>query len=44
MMLELLILAGLATWLAFAIRACAHRKGGCGGNCASCGGCQGCKK
>ena len=39
-MLELLILAGLALWLAAAIRSWRRHKGGCGGCDGCCGGCD----
>lgn len=39
-MLELLILALLGGWLALALRACFHRKGGCGGCDGCCSSCQ----
>ena len=38
--MELIILALLGIWLAFALRACASHKTGCSGNCARCSGCS----
>ena len=35
-MLELLILLLVGSWLAFALRFCCRRKGGCCGDCANC--------
>ena len=40
--MEFLILAGLGAWLAFALRSCVRRKGGCGRCCDGC--CTGCKQ
>lgn len=38
--MELLILALLCIWAAFALRSCFRQKGGCGGDCAHCKGCK----